>query len=156
MTIGSEFVELIEAFAEMGEGPPMQILRDNEDGRGCVEISLLERTTLAVSCVVLSTLPPSAPRDWKAHAAELAQRLTYLQEPLRVFEQDSISRQSLLRSQPPKATPSGTSYFELVVKQDGEATLCRYQQEPDRSREKAPFTLTLETLARVVDDLLET
>lgn len=86
-------------------------------------------------------------------AAQLAQKLSYLNEPIRVFEIDTLSAEAQLRSKPPKTLREGVEYFEVWLGRGGNLSLTRYRNSADGPRTATPFTLTLETLIRVVDDL---
>lgn len=108
---------------------------------------------LAVGVESIQVESPPAQVPLGESASQLAQKLSYLNEPIQVFEVDSLAAQAQLRSNPPKAISDGVEYFEVQLAQSGTISLQRYRNTQDGPRVTTTFTLTLETLERVIDDL---
>ncbi len=83
---------------------------------------------------------------------QLAQRLAYLLEPIRVLEVDEARGAVQMRSQPPSQQDNCISYFELLARNSGEIQLIRYQKPPQQSREAIPSDVTFEVLERLAGD----
>ncbi len=90
-------------------------------------------------------------------AAEISQRLTYLEEPLVLLELDTIEGMAQLRSFPPRQTTEETIYWELTLwtVPYPHAKLTRYRWCAN-SYERHPIfhPVTSATLARIADDLV--
>jgi hypothetical protein len=117
---------------------------------------LVERTRLAVSLdsLRLSTteLAAATAADLERISAALAQRLTYLMEPISPVELDAEGCVVQLRSNPPQRDDDGHAYYELTVHKGGELRLRRYRKDPQTVRTPIPTTVTREVLLRLVDD----
>ncbi len=83
---------------------------------------------------------------------DLCRRVTYLLEPIRPYESDAEQCAVQLRSMPPQKDENGTTYYEVLVKKDGTASLCRYQKVPGNDRQIIPATLTREVFLRLAGD----
>ena len=87
----------------------------------------------------------------------LTRRLDYLSEPLRLVEHDPASTGALLRSSEPRHRGDCREYFELRVQRTGHSAFARFRQPAGSlPRTPMPFLLDRETLARLIDDLVET
>jgi hypothetical protein len=82
----------------------------------------------------------------------LADRLTYLMEPISPIETDAQACTVQLRSNPPQRDDDGRMYFELIVRRGGELSLCRFRKEAGQARQPVPATVTREVLVRLVGD----
>ena len=82
----------------------------------------------------------------------MADRLTYLMEPIAPIELDAGECIVQLRSNPPQRDDDGRSYFELIVRRGGEIALVRYRKENAGARRQIPATVTREVLLRLVGD----
>jgi hypothetical protein len=117
---------------------------------------VLERNSLAVSFRLLRLATselagadaPTLERIGKA----IADRLTYLMEPIAPIEFDAEACIVQLRSSPPQRDDDGRSYFELLVRRGGEISLSRYRKVNGAGREQIPATVTREVLTRLVAD----
>lgn len=86
----------------------------------------------------------------------LAQRVTYLMEPLVVLEVDDAGGTVELRSQSP--TPRGQlrSYYEVQLRKEGTLRLERIAFDATtRRRQATTFQLSREVLERLADDLAD-
>ncbi|HWG41914.1 MAG TPA: hypothetical protein VN688_03940 [Gemmataceae bacterium] len=93
--------------------------------------------------------------DLKLHAEQIGQRVTGLLEPLRLLEVDNGRNVALLRSEQPGQRGDERFYYEVLLEGDGSAVLRRYQapRPAEPRRQQVAFTLTHETLAKLVGDL---
>lgn len=82
----------------------------------------------------------------------LADRLTYLMEPISPIETDAEACTVQLRSNPPQRDDDGRAYFELIVRRGGELKLVRYRKDTGNARHQVPATVTREVLLRLVGD----
>lgn len=91
-----------------------------------------------------------------AHAAEIARRLSYLEEPLAVWELDSGERRAELRSAPPQREGDEVMYWEVALwagEQPG-ARIMRYRWAPGMiEREPVAYPATFALVARIADSL---
>jgi len=92
----------------------------------------------------------------KRIAESLAERLTYLLEPIRTIEADADARTVQMRSLPPRRAEDGTrTYYELQVSGGGKLSLSRYVKEPDQSRRTIPVQVTREVFSRLLADFID-
>jgi hypothetical protein len=89
-----------------------------------------------------------------AWAGRVADKVTGLMEPLKLFEVDEHRGQALLRSESPAQKAEDLHYYEVLLHKTGAATLRRYHntKQPGK-REQVSFVLTREALAKLVEDL---
>jgi hypothetical protein len=85
-------------------------------------------------------------------ADQLASRLTYLLEPLRVIEVDGQAGAVQMRSHPPYQRQEQTRYYEVLVQRGGSVSLLRYERQPGEPRTAIPATVTEEVFFRLADD----
>jgi hypothetical protein len=93
-----------------------------------------------------------------AHAAEIARRLSYLEEPLAVWELDGGERVAQLRSSPPQRDGAEVSYWEvrLCAGERSGARLARYRWAPGMvEREIVAYPATFALAGRLADSLAE-
>ena len=83
----------------------------------------------------------------------LAQKLTYLREPVRPIEADGEARIVQLRSNPPRQADDATSYYELQIQGGGAISLCRFEKTAGEPRRAIPMEITREVLRQLVDDV---
>jgi hypothetical protein len=93
-----------------------------------------------------------------ARAAEVARRLSYLEEPLAVWELDGSLERAELRSSPPQREGDEISYWEVTLwagEQPG-ARIARYRWAPGMiERELIAYPATIALVARMADSLAE-
>ncbi len=138
-----------------GVGGTLQVSLDDGEVRG--ELPVVDRVGCETrSLLVSSQSLAGASTDRLARIGDdLAARLTYLLEPLRVVEVDGQAQVVQMRSVPPSATPAGRSYFEVLVRAGGEIELVRYAVTPGQPRSPVPALFTREVFFRLVEDLVE-
>jgi len=89
-------------------------------------------------------------------AAEITQRLIYLEEPLALLELDTTAGVAQLRSSPPEQGPNRSIYWEVTVraKPYPQAKLTRLQWTAGRrDRLSLTYPATFATLGRLSEDL---
>lgn len=89
----------------------------------------------------------------------LSRRISYLLETLSLLEADEEHGEVLIRSNPPDRQGSATSYYEVLLRQDGPGrfALRRYEaQKSTGTRTPTDMQLTHEVLKRLARDLVET
>ena len=127
-----------------------------EDGPHRLRAALLEIHPLACRidklAVETDVLRDATPGELKQLGETLAQRITYLLEPISPIEIDREGCVIQLRSNPPQRDDDGASYYELVVRRGGAVELCRYQKRRGNARHPIPATVTQEVLTRLVGD----
>ena len=97
----------------------------------------------------------AAPVDQlKDLAQDLAGRVTYLLEPIGLFEIDSESCVVQLRSVPPSRHGHDASYFEVLAQKGGSVNLKRYEKKPKLPRQQVVAEVTREVLYKLSDDLV--
>jgi hypothetical protein len=84
-------------------------------------------------------------------ADQLASKLTYLLEPLRVIEVDGDAGAVQMRSHPPYQQQQ-TRYYEVLVQRGGSLSLVRYERLPGEPRKPIAATVTQEVFYRLADD----
>ena len=95
----------------------------------------------------------------KTWAEALSRRLSYLLETLSLLEADEEHGQVLIRSNPPDRQGTATSYYEVLLRQDGPGrfALRRFEtQKGAGGRTPTEMQLTHEVLKRLARDLVET
>jgi hypothetical protein len=149
MSLGEQLVQ--ELMQQGGAELPLQVTSRTENLSAFASFSQWSPLAVGVEFIKIEGSLVQGPLgDFAAH---LARTLNYLNEPIRVFELDSQSQEAQLRSDPPKSSGDGVDYFEIRLFGDGSRLLSRYRNVNGGPRVTTPFTLTLETLARVIDDL---
>jgi hypothetical protein len=91
-------------------------------------------------------------------AAEVTQRLTYLEEPLELVELDLTEGMAQLRSSPPYTNGGGAmaTYWEILIQvaPQPQAKIARYRwQASSEGREVLAYPATFATLGRIAEDL---
>ena len=151
MTLQNQFEQEL---LNLGSGGPATVaVNDSPRQLSC---DIVERNSLAVSFNQLrlatdelaSADAPELERIGKA----LADRLTYLMEPIAPIEIDAAACMVQLRSNPPQRDDDGRSYYELIVRRGGEIALTRYRKENGDARQQIAATVTREVLLRLVGD----
>jgi hypothetical protein len=92
----------------------------------------------------------------EAHARRTAGRVTGLLEPLRLVEIDRGRHVALLRSDSPAAKGDTVQYYEVQYTGRNRVTVGRFKASKagPANREAIPFSLTHESVAKLVDDLV--
>jgi hypothetical protein len=98
------------------------------------------------------TLDAAGLKTW---GEKIVGRATGLLEPLRLLEIDAERKTAVLRSQSPTQRGENYLYYEVLLHGTGTAQVLRYQapQKAEGRRQQIAFTLTHETLAKLVSDI---
>jgi hypothetical protein len=142
-----------QALTKLGSGPATVAVEDSPRQLTC---DIVEHNALAVSFnqlkLATTELAAAAAADLERIGKALADRLTYLMEPIAPIELDAASCIVQLRSNPPQRDDDGRSYYELIVRRGGEIALVRYRKENGNARRQISATVTREVLLRLVGD----
>jgi hypothetical protein len=146
--------QLEQQLSNLGSGGSAMVAAN--DGPRQLSCDVIERNSLALSFNSLrletaELASADAPRLERIGKA-LADRLTYLMEPIAPIEVDAGACTVQLRSSPPQRDDDGRSYYELMVRRGGEVTLARYRKENGDARRQIVATVTREVLLRLVGD----
>ena len=117
---------------------------------------IVEQNPLAVSFnhlrLTTAELASASAADLERIGKALAERLTYLMEPIAPIEHDAQECVVQLRSSPPQRDDDGRSYYELIVRRGGEIALSRFRKENGDARRVIAATVTREVLLRLAGD----
>jgi hypothetical protein len=136
--------------------PPCEVGVEDASSRLTLHLSALDSVGLAFSTLEFTTT--SRP-EWTSEALRtwgerLAGRVTYLMEPLKVFEVDAGGGEVQIRSQSPTARAEQRGYYEIRLFKQGSLRMERHAfDETSRQRRTVPCQLTREVLERLADDL---
>lgn len=147
-------MKLEQELAKLGSSAAVTVTV--EDSPRQLICDIVERNPLAVSFnqlrLATSELASAGAADLERIGKALADRLTYLMEPIAPLELDAQECIVQLRSAPPQRDDDGRSYYELIVRGGGEIALTRYRKENGNARRQIPATVTREVLLRLVSD----
>ncbi len=132
-----------------------QLLEATEGSRQLrVELSALDRLACALDrlSLIVDALRAARPDRLKQVAQRLSESLTYLLEPISPIELDAHGCTVQMRSNPPQKEADCTTYYELLVQDTGELSLCRYMRPVAQDRTRIPAEITREVLLRLVGD----
>lgn len=147
-----------------------KLARWRPDGRQTLEVRSPENARVAsviadavdvVGCRLweLSLGPAGAasPVDLTERAGAVASRVGGLMEKLRLIEVDAPRGVALIRSESPSRRGDVASYYEMLLHADGAAVLRRFEAPhgEETRRQQVAFSLTHESLARFVADLID-
>lgn len=168
MSIGKQMSEQLRLLAAGAADPPewlskaadYSIMAAEDDAqRGSLEFFDHDRYSVALRALAIGGGAP-APDDARAflsaHAAEIARSMSYLEEPLAVWELDDSERLAQLRSSPPLREGDEVSYWEVTLQAGPEpgARLTRYRWRPGLGeREIVAYPATFALVARMADSL---
>lgn len=154
MTIRDEFQRQLQQTAGPG---PVTVKAMAGEVRAICELEELDR--FAAACRTLrvesSALAQATLAQLQDLSTQLANRLTYLLEPVSPVESDGESCTVQMRSNPPQRDDDGTRYYELMVRRGGSIALQRWHTPRNQSRQAIPAELTREVLVRLVGDFNE-
>ena len=122
-------------------------------------VGLAADKTDTLSCLVWElslTRTEDAPQNLtiKAWAAQVADRVTGLLEPLKVHEVDETRQEAILRSEGPAQKGDAVAYYEVRLSELCNAVVRRYSASKVVSgRSQVAFALTHEAIAKLAGDL---
>ena len=162
MSLGKQMIEqlrLLAAAEPAAGGEPSNIVTAL-DGSAQAAIEFFDRDRFSVTLRALDVGGAPAEGDARAYlsarAAEIARRLSYLEEPLAVWELDGGERVAQLRSSPPLREAGEVSYWEVTLTAGARpgAHLARYRWAPGLAeREVVAYPATFALVGRMVDSL---
>lgn len=145
---------LDQQLTKLGQGAAATLAIDEPPRQLTCHIT--QRDSLAVSFndlrLTTAELASAAPADLERLGKVLADRLTYLMEPIAPIEIDAEACIVQLRSNPPQRDDDGRSYYELIVARGGHIALKRYRKDNGNARQPIAATVTREVLLRLVAD----
>jgi hypothetical protein len=170
MSLGKQILHQLRLLADGQEvleaapatEPATKRLAERDGARlATLEIFDHDRYSVALRAIEVGGAPP-AQVDTRAYlsasAAEIVRRLSYLEEPLAVWELDGGERRAELRSSPPQREGDEVAYWEVTLwagEQPG-ARIMRYRWTPGMvEREEVAYPATFALVARMVDSLVE-
>jgi hypothetical protein len=168
MNIGQQVIKQLERFVAEGPKAVEAVLLDGEsqgyivgvsngDDGASVSITVRDFDRYSLNLRRLEvTQPGAATLDLAGYAAQVAERLTYLEEPLALIEIDMAQDAAILRSEPPHQTGEEIAYWEAVVHTipRPHVGLARYRRNPPQpQREVCHQPLTFGTVGRLVADI---
>jgi hypothetical protein len=162
MSLGKQMIEQLRllAAAEPVFGDDAHETVTALDGSARATIEFFDHDRFSVTLRTLDIGGAQAETDVRAYlsarAAEIARRLSYLEEPLAVWELDGAERIAQLRSSPPQREGEEVSYWEVTLTagvQTG-ARMARYRWAPGMvEREIVAYPATFALVGRMVDSL---
>jgi hypothetical protein len=127
--------------------------------RGKLVVDVAAQGTIGLSFRRLTYSSPSlqslSMSDLQEACCQLAERLTYLLEPIRVIESDAGLQAVQMRSDPPGKEEDSVSYFELLAQRCGQFQLIRYRKTSRQPRENIASDVTFQVLERLAHDFDE-
>jgi len=131
------------------------------EGAATAQLEIADNDRYSVTLRSLEVeLDRPAPEDVRAflseRAAAIIRQLSFLEEPLAVWELDEGERTAQLRSSPPLREGEEVSYWEVALRGDGRprASITRYRWRPgipEREAELYPATFAL--VGRIMQSL---
>jgi hypothetical protein len=167
MSLGKQLVERLrrlaagdlEGAALEGDGKALSV--SDQQLRARLEFFDHDRYSVAVRELVVGDDGP-APGDVQTYlsatAADIARRMSYLEEPLAVWELEGSAGMAQLRSSPPQREGDEVSFWEVTLwagPQSG-ARIMRYRWASGMvEREVVAYPATFTLVARMADSLAE-
>ena len=136
--------------------PPCTVTVEDGPNRLTLHLSALDSVGVAFTALEFSAMdrPEWTPEALRGWGERLAARVTYLMEPLKLFEIDAGGGEVQFRSQSPTTRDDQRSYYEVRLFQNGSLRLERYTYvEGTRQRRRVPCQVTREVLERLSDDV---
>ena len=164
MSIGKQITERLRRLADgdrsvLEAGAENTLLVLDAPLRAKLEFSDHDRYSLTLRELTVGTggaVPNDARVYLSATAAEVARRLSFLEEPLAVWELDGGERVAQLRSSPPQREGDTVAYWEVTLWAGDEpgARAVRYQWSPGMAeREVLAYPATFALIARMADGM---
>jgi hypothetical protein len=158
MTLGKQLVEALRRLDAGGADGPLVVAHGQASAR--LELTDHDRYSAAVRSLVVALGEREAPADARAElsarAAAIIRRLSYLEEPLAVWELDGDARRAQLRSSPPQREGDEVVYWEVTL-HAGErpsAGIARYRWAPGMpEREPVDEPATFALIGRIAGSL---
>lgn len=162
MSLGKMLLEQLKAFGA-GTARPEGVDAVLNVGEGAQQASVVfadsDRYSVTLRRLAVGTARTAdedAQTFLSAKAAAIARQLSYLEEPLALWELDNRDQIAQLRSSPPHHEGDELSYWEVELHagEQGFATLTRYRWTPALpEREAVDYPATFTLVARLTDSL---
>lgn len=162
MTLGKNLIEALRGLAADGARPAggQTLVADAPGALARLTLADHDRYSAAVRALHVEIEPCGTPEDARAElsarAAAVIRRLSYLEEPLAVWELDGGELAAQLRSSPPQREGDELSYWEVTL-HTGErlaAGIARYRWAPGiPEREVVVYPATFAVIGRIADSL---
>jgi hypothetical protein len=167
MTLGKQMIEQLQLLAagktvlellpaQAAEYKRLAVL----DAGDTAALEFFDHDRYSVALRAIEVGAGAAARDVRAYlsaaAAAVAPHLSFLEEPLAVWELDSIEGTAQLRSSPPLREGDGVSYWEVILTAGAQpaARALRYRWAPGMAeREVVAYPATFALVGRVADSL---
>jgi len=166
MSIGKQITEQLRLLANgdqtVLEGDDkQQIVANDQSMQATLAFFEHDRFSVTLRELAIGTgdvTPTDARAYLSAAAASIARGLSFLEEPLAVWELDGGERKAQLRSSPPLREGEDVSYWEVALwvgEQPG-ARVSRYHWAPGMTeRELVAYPATFALVARMADSLAD-
>jgi len=157
MSLSQKIAAALDARPENG-ALPCRVTVEDEPNRLTLDLTASGPVGMAFDSLDFAT---QARTEWssdalRAWADRIAARVTYLMEPLVVFEHDRHGGEVELRSRTPTPRGAQRAYFEVRLNQHGRMSLSRVAFNTEtRRRQPAVCQMTREVLERLADDLVQ-
>ena len=170
MRLGAQLIEQLQLFVAgkmLLEAVPAQgsayrrLTLHTADTTAALEFFDHDRYSITLRALEIGSglpIPGDAHAYLSEHAAAIARRLSYLEEPLAVWELDGGERMAQLRSSPPLREGQAVSYWEVTLSaaEGPSARIMRYRWAPGMvEREVVAYPATFALVARIADSLAE-
>ena len=166
MSIGKQITERLRRLADgdrtvLEAGAESTLLVLDQPLRAKLEFSDHDRYSMTLRELTIR-VGGAAPLDARGYlsaaAAEVARRLSFLEEPLAVWELDSGEHMAQLRSSPPLREGDAVAYWEVTLWAGDEpsARAVRYHWSPGMvEREVLVYPATFAQIARMADGMAD-
>jgi len=130
-----------------------------EDGASRITLEITALDSVGVAFDSLEYTATDRP-EWSSEALNawgrrLADRVTYLLEPLKVMEVDAGGGEGQVRSTSPTPPADQRGFYEVRLRKNGVLRMERYVfDEATRQRRRGTCQLTREVLERLADDIV--
>lgn len=153
--------KIAAALDQHGRDPNLPTTLSVDDGpnRLALDLTALDSVGVAFDALEFATTarPEWSTDELTAWGERIAQRVTYLMEPLKVVEIDADQGEVQIRSDGPTPRAEHRSYYEVLLGRSGTCRLHRFTfDETTRRRQRASCNLTREVLERLIDDIAAT
>jgi hypothetical protein len=136
---------------------PCTVTAEDSGYRFTLSITALDSVGLALDSLEFNATdrPEWSSEALNAWGGRLADRVTYLLEPLKVLEIDAGGGEVQLRSQAPTPRDDRRAFYEVRLYKSGLLRMERYAyDETTRRRERTACHLTREVLERLANDIV--
>ncbi|HWQ11306.1 MAG TPA: hypothetical protein VNL77_00825 [Roseiflexaceae bacterium] len=158
MALGKQLVAALRRLDAGGTEGPLVVAHGQASAR--LELADRDRYSAAVRSLEVALGEREAPADARAElsarAAALIRRLSYLEEPLAVWELEGGERLAQLRSSPPQREGEEVAYWEVTLRaaERPTASIARYRWAPGMpEREVVVYPATFALIGRLADSL---